>query len=151
MEPTSQETRLDPLTIETARTKEVLFQTEEKDRHAAELVLTDIERTFRKKEKKKHEIASQELKKTTHLARLDSKYSRSLIEASRDPLVTISPQGIITDMNEAMVSVTGFTREQLKDTEFKYYFTDPARASALYEEVFVSGFLGRCAVMRFSK
>ena len=32
-----------------------------------------------------------------------SKYARSLIEASLDPLVTISPEGKITDVNEATV------------------------------------------------
>ena len=36
--------------------------------------------------------------------RLLSKYSLSLIEASRDPLFTISPEGKITDMNEASVN-----------------------------------------------
>ena len=30
-----------------------------------------------------------------------SQYARSLIEASLDPLVTISPEGKITDVNEA--------------------------------------------------
>ena len=32
-----------------------------------------------------------------------SKYARSLIEASLDPLVTINPEGKITDVNEATV------------------------------------------------
>ena len=36
-----------------------------------------------------------------------SMYTRSLIEASLDPLVTISPEGIITDVNEATIKVTG--------------------------------------------
>ena len=36
-----------------------------------------------------------------------SQYARSLIEASLDPLVTISPEGKITDVNEATVKVTG--------------------------------------------
>ena len=34
-------------------------------------------------------------------------YNRSLIEASLDPLVTIGPDGLITDVNEATVAVTG--------------------------------------------
>ena len=38
-------------------------------------------------------------------------YARSLIEASLDPLVTISPEGKITDVNEATVKVTGIARE----------------------------------------
>jgi len=39
-----------------------------------------------------------------------SQYARSLIEASLDPLVTISPEGKITDVNEATVKVTGVPR-----------------------------------------
>src|SRR5581483_8609383 len=39
-----------------------------------------------------------------------SHYARSLIEASLDPLVTISPEGRITDVNEAAVKVTGLER-----------------------------------------
>jgi len=34
-------------------------------------------------------------------------YARSLIEASLDPLVTISEEGKITDVNEASIKVTG--------------------------------------------
>ncbi|MEY8880271.1 PAS domain-containing protein, partial [Donghicola sp. XS_ASV15] len=33
-------------------------------------------------------------------------YARSLIEVSLDPLVTISPEGKITDVNEATVEIT---------------------------------------------
>ena len=36
-----------------------------------------------------------------------SQYARSLIEASLDPLVTISPEGKITDVNEATAKITG--------------------------------------------
>lgn len=39
-----------------------------------------------------------------------STYTRSLIEASLDPLVTISPEGKITDVNEATIKVTGVGR-----------------------------------------
>ncbi|MBK7003562.1 MAG: hypothetical protein IPH35_27850 [Rhodoferax sp.] len=37
---------------------------------------------------------------------MKSQYARSLIEASPDPLVTISPEGKITDVNEASVVAT---------------------------------------------
>ncbi len=70
-----------------------------------------------------------------------SQYSLSLIEASRDPLITISPEGKITDMNEAMVTVTGINRQELKGTDFKDYFTDPTKASEVYHEVFSKGFV----------
>ena len=41
-----------------------------------------------------------------------SQYARSLIEASLDPLVTISPEGRITDANEATTRVTGTERNR---------------------------------------
>ena len=45
------------------------------------------------------------------LLRQASEYARSLIEASLDPLVTISAEGKITDVNEATVRVTGVERD----------------------------------------
>ena len=58
-----------------------------------------------------------------NLKRQESKYARSLIEASLDPLVTISAEGKITDMNEALVNITGIARENLTGTFFFDYFT----------------------------
>jgi PAS domain S-box-containing protein len=52
-----------------------------------------------------------------------SQYARSLIEASLDPLVTISPEGKITDVNEGSIKVTGISREKLIGTDFSDYFT----------------------------
>ena len=66
-------------------------------------------------------------------------YSRSLIEASLDPLVTISADGKITDVNEALVQATGVPREQLIGTDFSNYFTEPDKARAGYEKVFSEG------------
>ncbi|MCW3103844.1 MAG: histidine kinase [Bacteroidetes bacterium] len=66
-------------------------------------------------------------------------YSLSLIEASLDPLVTISTEGKITDMNQATVNITGITRENLKGTDFFDYFTEPQKAREVYEEVFAKG------------
>src|ERR1039458_7741385 len=57
-----------------------------------------------------------------------SQYARSLIEASLDSLVTISPAGKITDVNEATIRVTGVARGQLAGTDFSGYFTAPDRA-----------------------
>jgi len=53
--------------------------------------------------------------------KLLSNYSLSLIEASLDPLITINTEGKITDMNEALVNITGMTRENLIDTDFFDY------------------------------
>lgn len=68
-----------------------------------------------------------------------SMYNRSLIEAALDPLVTISPLGKITDVNEATVKITGRSRENLIGTDFCEYFTDPVRAQQGYREVFDKG------------
>jgi len=73
------------------------------------------------------------------LSRHESQYARSLIEASLDPLVTISTKGKITDMNEALANVTGLTREQLTDTDFFEYFTEPQKAREVYQEIFAMG------------
>ncbi|MEP7125383.1 MAG: PAS domain-containing protein, partial [Byssovorax sp.] len=68
-----------------------------------------------------------------------SQYARSLIEASLDPLVTISPDGKITDVNEASAQVTGVPREKLIGTDFSDYFTEPERAREGYKQVFEKG------------
>ncbi len=68
-------------------------------------------------------------------------YARSLIEASLDPLVTISPEGKITDVNEAAVKVTGVPRNKLIGTDFSNYFAEPDLARQGYEQVFSKGFV----------
>jgi PAS domain S-box-containing protein len=70
-----------------------------------------------------------------------SQYARSLLEASVDPLVTISADGKITDVNEATVKVTGVPREQLISTDFSNYFTEPEKAREGYQQVFARGFV----------
>ena len=70
-----------------------------------------------------------------------SEYSRSLIEASLDPLVTISTEGKIMDMNVAMMNLTDKNRRQLIGSDFKEYFTDPAKAHEVYQEVFAKGYV----------
>ncbi len=119
--------------------KELVFQTGEKEKRAAELVIADIELDFQNKEKEKREIANKELEAFSYSVKLASQYSRSLIEASLDPLVTISTQGKITDMNEALASTTGMTREELTGTDFFDYFTEPQKAREVYQEVFAMG------------
>ena len=81
------------------------------------------------------------LAKAINTEKLSSQYSLSLIEASRDPLVTISSAGKIMDMNEATVKITGMTREKLTGTDFLDYFTEPQKAREVYQEVFSKGFV----------
>lgn len=57
-------------------------------------------------------------------------YTRSLIESNIDALMTTDPSGIITDVNKQMEILTKCTREELINTPFKNYFTDPDRAEA---------------------
>jgi PAS domain S-box-containing protein len=66
-------------------------------------------------------------------------YNRSLIEASIDALVTVGPSLTITDVNEQMVKVTGYARQELVGSLFPDYFTDPARASAAVRQTFDAG------------
>jgi len=66
-------------------------------------------------------------------------YNRSLIEASLDPLVTIDPDGMITDVNTATEQATGYARAELLGTEFSRYFTEPDLAHASYEQAFHDG------------
>ena len=70
-----------------------------------------------------------------------SLYTRGLIETSLDPLVTISPEGKITDVNEATIKATGISRQQLIGTDFSNYFTEPQKAREGYKQVFAMGFV----------
>jgi PAS domain S-box-containing protein len=72
-------------------------------------------------------------------ARAASQYSRGLMEASLDPLVTISPEGTITDVNEAAVRVTGVARSRLIGADFPDCFTEPDRAREGCRQVFAQG------------
>jgi PAS domain S-box-containing protein len=55
-------------------------------------------------------------------------YTRSLIESNIDALMTTDPLGIISDVNQQMHLLTGYTREELIGSPFKNYFTDSLRA-----------------------
>lgn len=68
-----------------------------------------------------------------------SLYARGLLEASLDPLVTISPEGKVTDVNRATELATGVGRAELVGSDFSRYFTEPERAAAGYREVLSQG------------
>jgi PAS domain S-box-containing protein len=89
-------------------------------------------------------IVNQDITKrmeTQEALRSANAYNRSLIEISLDPLVTISPDGKIDDVNTATEVVTGLSRDALIGTDFSDYFTDPAKARAGYKLVFDQGFV----------
>ena len=58
-------------------------------------------------------------------------YTRSLIESSMDALIATDPHGVITDVNQQMVDLTGHAREALLGSAFKTYFSDPVLADAI--------------------
>ncbi|MBE9547290.1 MAG: PAS domain S-box protein, partial [Proteobacteria bacterium] len=66
-------------------------------------------------------------------------YTRGLIEATLDALVTISAEGKITDVNHAMELITGISREEIIGTDFSNYFTNPEMANKGYQQVFRDG------------
>jgi PAS domain S-box-containing protein len=121
--------------------KELAYQNKEKIKRADELVIAEIELNFQNKEKEKREIANKKLEALSYSAMLASQYSLSLIEASRDPLFTISPDGKITDTNQASIRVTDISKVNLIGSDFITYFTEPEKAKKGYEEVFSKGFV----------
>lgn len=66
-------------------------------------------------------------------------YAKSLIEASLDPLITISTDGKITYMNQAAINIIGIPREELIGSDFFEHFTDPTKAKQVHHEVFTKG------------
>ena len=77
-----------------------------------------------------------ERKRAEEELRKASRYTRNLLEASLDPLVTISKDGKIMDVNRATEMATGVSRERLIGSDFSGYFTDPEKARRGYERVF---------------
>jgi PAS domain S-box-containing protein len=121
--------------------KELAFQNDEKENRAAELVIANKEILFQNDEKKKRVKENKELEVISNAVKQASQYARSLIEASLDPFVTISPEGKITDVNEASVKVTGVPRLKLIGTDFSDYFTEPQKAREGYKQVFEKEFV----------
>ena len=62
-------------------------------------------------------------------------YTRSLIESNIDALMTTDPQGIISDVNQQMIALTGRTRDELIGAPCRGFFTDPVRADAAIKRV----------------
>jgi PAS domain S-box-containing protein len=64
-------------------------------------------------------------------------YTRSLFESNIDALMTTDPQGIISDVNQQMIALTGRTRDELIGAPCKKFFTDPVRADAAIKRVLI--------------
>jgi PAS domain S-box-containing protein len=80
-----------------------------------------------------------ERKRAEEQLRAVQNYNRSLIEASPDPLVTISKDGKIMDVNSSTEQVTGLSRDLLIGSDFSDYFTEPEKAREGYRKVFLEG------------
>jgi PAS domain S-box-containing protein len=108
-------------------------------------VSADRDITQRKQMQAKLEDYSKNLEalvdERTKKLELSSLYARRLIEASLDPLVTISAEGKITDVNNATELATGCSREDLIGSDFSDYFTEPEKAKNGYKQVFTKGFM----------
>ncbi|MGA2330605.1 MAG: PAS domain S-box protein [Syntrophales bacterium] len=83
----------------------------------------------------------EEKEKAREALRIANLYTRSLIEVSLDPLVTISAAGRVMDVNKATEDVTGVPREKLIGSDFSDYFTEPGKAREGYSRVFSQGFV----------
>jgi PAS domain S-box-containing protein len=66
-------------------------------------------------------------------------YTRNLIEAILDPLITINVHGRIMDVNEAMTKATDKPRKMLIDTNFTNYFVEKEKAKEFYMKIFSKG------------
>jgi PAS domain S-box-containing protein len=84
---------------------------------------------------------TERIKAEEALKAASASYARNLIEASPDPLVTISAEGRITDVNKATEIATGCSRDELIGSDFSSYFTEPEKAAAGYKHVFTEGFV----------
>ncbi|MBA2348260.1 MAG: PAS domain S-box protein, partial [Solirubrobacterales bacterium] len=62
-------------------------------------------------------------------------YTRSLIESNIDALMMTDPQGIISDVNQQMMTLTGRTRSELIGTPCRNFFTDPGLADTAIQRV----------------
>jgi PAS domain S-box-containing protein len=80
-----------------------------------------------------------ERKQAEEKLRILNAYNRSLIEASPDALVTITPDGKIGDVNSVTETITGRSRDELIGKDFHNYFTDPEKARSGYQQVFKTG------------
>ncbi len=92
-----------------------------------------------------------EQKKLEQQLRDSQAYNRGLIEASVDGLITVDPEGIISDVNDRMCQMSGYTRGELIGTPFSDYFTDPALATAGVKETFEKGIVTEYALTLISR
>jgi PAS domain S-box-containing protein len=99
----------------------------QRDHHDIPVSILEINRDITERKRLEEELRARQA------------YTRSLIEASLDPLVTIAPDGEITDVNAATEAATGCSRQELIGSDFCTYFTEPDKARSGYQQVFAQG------------
>ncbi len=82
-----------------------------------------------------------ERKQAEEALKESQRYTRGIIEANLDALVTISAEGKITDVNQATELITGMSRKEIIGTDFSSYFTDPDAARKGYQQVYRDNYL----------
>ncbi len=95
-------------------------------------LLIGTDNTARKQVEAEQELLDQSLRDQQF-------YTRSLIESNIDALMTTDPRGIISDVNQQMMALTGCSRDEMIGAPFKNYFTDQKRADAGIKRVLREG------------
>lgn len=90
-------------------------------------------------------------KKLEEQLRESQDYNRGLIESSVDGLITVDPLGTISDVNDRMCQMTGYTRTELIGTPFADYFTEPDRARKGVQQTFEVGYVTEYALTLISR
>ncbi len=121
--------------------QEIDFQTGEKEKSKEALTIADAEVAFQKNQNKDIIILHDDLEMRIDTTNMALKYSRSLIDASRDPFFIINTSGKITDLNEATIRITGIARLNLIGDDFYKYFTEPVKAKEAYQKIFSESFI----------
>jgi PAS domain S-box-containing protein len=78
-------------------------------------------------------------------------YLRGLLESSVDGLITVDPEGFISDVNSRMCEMTDYGRAELIGTRFADYFTDPGLARSGVQQTFEAGFVTEYALTLISR
>ncbi len=81
---------------------------------------------------------------------LDIKY-RAMIESSPDAMVVFDVDGVISDVNEETGRLTGYHRDELINSSFKDYFTDPKRVQDGIDVIFSEGVVRDYGLIMVSK
>ncbi|GEM_PF-478210 len=66
-------------------------------------------------------------------------YNRNLFETNPNPLVTITVDGTLTDVNTSTEQITGFSRDKLIGTHFSGYCTKPDQAQKVFFQTLADG------------